>query len=410
MAIGFKHGAGGGGYELNFRVINSNTQPTDPKENTIWISTSNTCYNWRYCKELPFRKSRNKNFCTYPPLSESGTISGITFSVNTASGATVRGKVTASGTATANIYFWHSKDTVENGLLFLKAGKYFLSGCPAGGGSGKYSMQLAVLKPDNLTSSSKTYYDYGNGKEFELTEDSICRVGFYIAKGTKFENVTFYFQVEEGDTATDYEYGNANGQVWLKPGQSPVFSVEAFKKSTRGDNIVMDVSEVWLYRNGYDWTNFTDDRTKVFQGGEWKSLKAAWDGYYFKDGEQYTDVTGGWTKDGWGGTGPVTIGSTIAVGGSSSSEAVAGTANAVDLSSVSKVWIDSPNGTGGYGIAGYMFIAKSKSIATSESVAYVQIKNAGSFSIDVSSLSGKYYIYLYAGGGAYVDARAIWME
>lgn len=38
MAKGFKHGAGGGGAGLNFKIV-GNPQPSDPAENTIWVDT-----------------------------------------------------------------------------------------------------------------------------------------------------------------------------------------------------------------------------------------------------------------------------------------------------------------------------------------------------------------------------------
>lgn len=37
MAKGFKHGAGGGG--LNFKIVGGTTEPTNLKENTIWVDT-----------------------------------------------------------------------------------------------------------------------------------------------------------------------------------------------------------------------------------------------------------------------------------------------------------------------------------------------------------------------------------
>ena len=38
MAKGFKHGAGGG-TSLNFKVVGGVTEPTNPKENLIWVNT-----------------------------------------------------------------------------------------------------------------------------------------------------------------------------------------------------------------------------------------------------------------------------------------------------------------------------------------------------------------------------------
>lgn len=46
MAKGFKHGAGGGRSELNFRVVGSPEQPSTPRVNDIWVSTSDEITTW----------------------------------------------------------------------------------------------------------------------------------------------------------------------------------------------------------------------------------------------------------------------------------------------------------------------------------------------------------------------------
>ena len=46
MAKGFKDGAGGGRSELNFRVVGSPEQPSTPRENDIWVSTSDEIITW----------------------------------------------------------------------------------------------------------------------------------------------------------------------------------------------------------------------------------------------------------------------------------------------------------------------------------------------------------------------------
>lgn len=46
MAKGFKHGAGGGRSELNFRVVGSPEQPSSPRVNDIWVSTSDEITTW----------------------------------------------------------------------------------------------------------------------------------------------------------------------------------------------------------------------------------------------------------------------------------------------------------------------------------------------------------------------------
>lgn len=50
MAKGFKHGSGG--MPLNFNVV-GNPQPTDPKENTIWLNTDVPIAGWYFQAEQP---------------------------------------------------------------------------------------------------------------------------------------------------------------------------------------------------------------------------------------------------------------------------------------------------------------------------------------------------------------------
>ena len=52
MAKGFKHGAGGGGASLNFKVV-GNPQPENPKENTIWLDTDVKVTGWNFSKTEP---------------------------------------------------------------------------------------------------------------------------------------------------------------------------------------------------------------------------------------------------------------------------------------------------------------------------------------------------------------------
>jgi hypothetical protein len=52
MAKGFKHGAGGG-TSLNFKVVGGTTQPTNPKENTIWVNTDTKITGWVFSATQP---------------------------------------------------------------------------------------------------------------------------------------------------------------------------------------------------------------------------------------------------------------------------------------------------------------------------------------------------------------------
>ncbi|MCI7810223.1 hypothetical protein MR626_13245, partial [bacterium] len=44
---------GGGGGGLNFAIVGSTTQPSAPKENTIWINTDSKITGWVFSPEAP---------------------------------------------------------------------------------------------------------------------------------------------------------------------------------------------------------------------------------------------------------------------------------------------------------------------------------------------------------------------
>ena len=46
-------GFGSGGASLNFKVVGGLTQPADPKENTIWVNTSQKITSWIFAAEAP---------------------------------------------------------------------------------------------------------------------------------------------------------------------------------------------------------------------------------------------------------------------------------------------------------------------------------------------------------------------
>ena len=400
MGKGFKHGAGGCGDALGITIVPGATKPTAPKDNTIWANSKNSMGSWAISPTEPHRVSINKNLIVYPYAFSTNSKNGVTVIVDSSSSN--KGKVTVNGTNTYNgsLAFRLSEGGPEKGEMILQPGTYCLRGNCSSSSSTTHRL-LIGYSYDNWGKTT-TASELENGGVFTIDKVAKARVSIQVSKGASANNAVYSPMLVKGSTPAAYTVGNATGQIWVKTDTTGNISMDALK----GANVLtLNPVAVYEYTTNNGWV---ERNAEVYQYGAWTELKPAWDGYYFKDGNQYTDVTGGWTKDGWGGTGSVTVGSTLVATGTGG-EAVVGTANPVDLSNVSKVWIDSPNGNNGYGF-GYMFIAKSKSVASSESVAYVQVTKAGSFSIDVSGLSGKYYIYLYAGDRAYVDARAIWKE
>ena len=192
----------------------------------------------------------------------------------------------------------------------------------------------------------------------------------------------------------------ANGDVWLKLDPYGTMAFNALKKNS----IVVHLGTAYVYANGW-----VECDAEVYQDGAWNPLVIPWDGYYFKDGDQYNAVTGGWTTDGWGNTGTVTVGSTIAVSSPAVSHFTAiSTANTIDLTDAKKLCFDSPNGANGYS-PGYLCVISARSVATASIKVSVAVR-AGRGSVDVSGLSGKYHLCLYAPGSSYADVSAVWME
>lgn len=400
MAIGFKHGAGGGGDALGITIVPGTTKPTSPKENTIWANSKNSMGSWAISPTQPQRVSKNDNLIVYPYNFSTNSKNGVTVTVDSSSGN--RGKVTVNGTNTysgGSLAFRLSEAGVEKGEMILQPGTYCLRGNCSSSSSTTHRL-LIGYSYDNWE-NTVSFNELNNGGVFTIDKVAKARVSIQVSKGASANNAVYSPMLVKGSTPAAYTVGNATGQIWVKTDTTGNISMDALK----GANVVsFNPVAVYEYTTNSGWV---EREAQIYQYGAWTELKPAWDGYYFKDGDQYTDVTGGWSSEGWVTTGSATVGDTLIASGLGGSLVAVGTVNAVDLTNASKVWIDSPKGANGYNY-GYMFISKNKSVT--ESVANVQITKAGSFSIDVSSLSGKYYIYLYAAAGAYVDARAIWME
>ena len=144
-----------------------------------------------------------KNLLSYPYAEKSKTRNGITFTVN------ADGTVTANGTATANSYI-----ELQSRTTVLKAGQYFLSGCPDGGSYSTYTVYLSK------TGGGLYKADTGNGVSINMEEDAQTIIAISVAKGTTVSNLIFKPQLEPGAVATGYEpfkastyYPNTDGTV-----------------------------------------------------------------------------------------------------------------------------------------------------------------------------------------------------
>ena len=105
-----------------------------------------------------------------------GVVNNVTFTVNDDY------SVTANGTANSNNPLF-----VINSLCALKAGTYAITGCPSGGGSTKYSIQVTDESATVLIAE-----DVGSGATFTLEEDQNVYVRIRIVGNTTVSYLTFY--------------------------------------------------------------------------------------------------------------------------------------------------------------------------------------------------------------------------
>lgn len=194
-----------------------------------------------------------------------------------------------------------------------------------------------------------------------------------------------------------------SGMLWIFSDTSGSVHFNALKKNS----IVIFPGSVMQFVNG-SW-KYVD--AYIFQNGQWVQFALAWDGYYFRDGEQYMEITGGWSSDGWSSTGTATVGSILEVSSSGAFKpAYIGTASPVDLTKVDTLYFDSTTGKNGKSYSAYLYVSTTKD--RGNIVKQAVITDPGVGSIDVSDLSGYHYLTLYTLGGAsgsgYGSVRAIW--
>ena len=151
----------------------------------------------------------------------------------------------------------------------------------------------------------------------------------------------------------------------------------------------------------YDGSSWTRKDAYTYHD-KWIQFSSAWDGTLFDNGNQYTNVTGGWTgADSYSPNLSATLYSgTITIS----------TASAVDLSGFSTLkFMGSGNGAN----SGGAYSAKCKIFNESGGeVASLDFQNNGTYAVSVAALSGKHYVRFVAAGsrGNNLDISKVWLE
>lgn len=151
----------------------------------------------------------------------------------------------------------------------------------------------------------------------------------------------------------------------------------------------------------YDGSSWLQKDAYIYHD-KWIQFSSVWDGTLFYNGNQYTNVTGGWTgADSYSPNLSATLYSgTITIS----------TASAVDLSGFSTLkFMGSGNGAN----SGGAYSAKCKIVNESGvEVASLDFQSSGTYAVSVAALSGKHYVRFVAAGsrGNNLDISKVWLE
>lgn len=153
----------------------------------------------------------------------------------------------------------------------------------------------------------------------------------------------------------------------------------------------------------------------ITENKEYEVTVSYWQGELFDNGNQFVSVTGGWwgnpNVSQWGrsNTGTVTVQNTIYISGDA---AIASTKNKIPLADFSTLKVLKVSSTDN---TTYVWIHERDSGSLSDSggnVAHGNIPagNNVTFSLDISSLSGDYYITIGVNGARTATISKVWLE
>ena len=232
---------------LNFNVVGGTTEPTNPKENTIWINTDTPISYWSLSSK-PLRKSNNKNLLC--PCLDSKTITtntGITITDNW------NGTFTANGTnASDNPVF------VKISTMTLSAGTYTLSrnvDVNVIAGVVLWGSYLSSGESIGTVEASNTI----PVRTFTLIEDAEISVHLGFANNVSVSDLIIKPQLEKGSEATDFVAGGTSGQVWIQTLNSDsLVSFNALKTNQIDTNLTAAyqwIDSEWMAQDAFIYSN-----------------------------------------------------------------------------------------------------------------------------------------------------------
>ena len=170
----------------------------------------------------------------------------------------------------------------------------------------------------------------------------------------------------------------AEGVVWVQTDVASSFAFNALKKN--GLMVYPAACKVW---NG---AKFALADASIYQGGKWSQFSLAWDGTLFNNGDQYEMITSGWAN---------ASGNTLTASFYSNQDFSnpVHTEKMIDLTDFDTLHVTYTGVTG----KAHFGVTKTRDLTLSSQYAAIKPASVGTVELEVSGLTGEYYVTLVAG-------------
>lgn len=386
------------GVGLNFKVVGGTSAPVNPRENTIWVNTESEITGWEFSNDV-----LGANLLDFKTWSRN-------IGVANGSKLVTGNSITLSANGNADCYTSYGSDSAAK--ISCEPGKTYVLEWEHSGTDGKvYIFPLGsttnmVFESSSLT--NKIEYTATSGVTFFT-----FRFGVYGSyKGAVYSNIRIY---EKPDAIKE-------GYTWIET--SSISSCEF--NALQDNNITVYPIHVKQYISG----KWVDKDAKIYQNGAWKD----WTRYLFSANNLHINITGGWASGYYeigelpfyGNGGSQSIGNTMYIHWARIPDtayhgaAFYVTRKKIDLTNVKNIKISCT--TSGYLNFCHIGVSSISQKPWPDNSAYWQNCAAtaklstGTITLDVSGLSGSYYVMIggstedevYSPGT--VSATEVWME
>lgn len=341
---------------LNFKVVGGTTEPADPSENMIWVNTDTEITSWYFNADEPNLLKNTGTFDEYCTSDGDIVIDNdseykLSGFINVEYGKNYSWNYNISDTISANHYI--VEFTSENTFK---------------------------TKIKTVNSVSGTSF---NGIYTPSSSDVIAvRIGWGIAAEV---TIDVSFIIED--------------MVWIKTSATSTIPFNALKKN--------GIQVYPIFAKQYINNAWVDVEIKSYQNSAWVDTGI----YLVHSGVDITSLTGGWQDTAWGQAVTLSYPEIIFGSGIMSISMSAknpaftwgkATKNAIDLTDITSIAITcDASATGTYTTSGHgsyinIMVAKTPSTAATATLQIVSFDSkSGTFTLDVSSLIGEYYIGLF---------------